>query len=85
MLLVIAVIRGSIGSSHSGAKVGVNLGCGLYESGMKFVETLPLGLGNCIRMNWESLEAYPRKGFHERNPGCLSLFFNDMTCMKRDS
>ena len=51
MLLVIAVIRGDIGSSHSGTKIGVNLGYVLYESGMKFVETLPLGLGNCIRKN----------------------------------
>lgn len=25
-------------------------------------------------MNWESFEAYLRKGFHKGNPGCLSLF-----------
>lgn len=86
MLLVIDVTyEVIIRSNYSGTSIGVNLGCGcgLHDGrGGSLLKPFhfPLGPGNCINcihMNWESFETYPRKDIIKGIAGFLSLFFLD--------
>lgn len=72
MLLVIAVMRGDIGSSHSGTKIGSIWVAGYMSRGWNLLKPFRWGSGIVFVRTGNLSKLIQEK--HKGNPGCLSLF-----------